>query len=86
MKRESFEAARILSRSRFVLDAKNDPDFLVFVSIDSETDHLPVGEMRNHWNPGVLVLKDWELAEAEKLHRIQAYDACKSLIEKYSGT
>jgi hypothetical protein len=80
------EAARILSRVRFDLDAENDSDFLIFVGIDSETDHLPVGETRNRWNPEALRLKDRELAEAESLFRKRAYDACEGLIKKYSGT
>jgi hypothetical protein len=28
-----------------------DPDFMLFVAIDSESDHLPGREQRQHWPP-----------------------------------
>jgi hypothetical protein len=35
-----------------------DPDFFTFVLIRSETDALPVGDVRRHWAPDALVKKD----------------------------
>ncbi|WP_143151683.1 hypothetical protein [Burkholderia ubonensis] len=34
--------------------AADDTDFLVFVAIDSETDALPLGAPREHWDQSVL--------------------------------
>jgi hypothetical protein len=82
----AFEAARILSRPRFDLNTGNGSDFLTFVRIDSETDHLPTGEIRTRWSPGALALKDQELAKAEDFFGNRARDACERLIKRYSRT
>jgi hypothetical protein len=52
-------AARDLSRLRFSVGSDEwDPDFIPFVAIDSETDQLPIGQVREHWAPEALVEKD----------------------------
>jgi len=50
--------ARQLTRLRFNSRAENDSDILIFVGIDSETDHLPLGEVRRLWNAEALKIKD----------------------------
>lgn len=77
------EAARELSRLRFDLDAEDDPDFRVFVAIDSETDHLPVGTVRRDWGPDALEAKDREIREYEEASREDAYRAARNLLKKY---
>jgi hypothetical protein len=74
--------ARQLTRLRFPSRAENDSDILLFVGIDSETDHLPLGEVRRHWNPEVLKVKDAELEAFEAKVRERAFAACQSLIQK----
>lgn len=45
--------------------ADDDSDFLVCVAIDSETDELPLGPVREYWAADALAKKDKEIAEAE---------------------
>jgi hypothetical protein len=52
----------------------------VFVGIDSETDALPIGDVRSLWDPEVLKLKDPEIAAAELKHHDWAFDAAGRLI------
>ena len=37
--------------------------FRIFIAIDSETDHLPVGPERRHWAPDALVRKDADIRD-----------------------
>jgi len=76
-------ASRQLSAWRFDVGAEHDPDFTFFVGVDSETDHLPVGEERQHWNPDALRTKDEELRAFEASVRERALEVCRSLIQKY---
>jgi hypothetical protein len=63
--------------------ADDDADFTFFVAIDSESDHLPIGEVRQHWNPEALRAKDAEIASFEAFYREKAFEICRRLIEKY---
>jgi|ERR1035441_820539 hypothetical protein len=63
--------------------ADDDPDFTYFVAIDSQTDHLPIGEVRQLWNPEALREKDAEVAAFEALEREKTFEICRRLIEKY---
>jgi hypothetical protein len=75
--------ARQLTRLRFPSRTENDSDILVFIGIDSESDHLPIGDVRQHWNPDALLVKDAELTDYEARVRERAFEACRNLIEKY---
>jgi len=75
--------ARQLVPWRFDVGAENDPDFTFFVGVDSETDHLPLGEVRSRWSPDALKVKDEELRTFETAVRDRAVRACESLIQKY---
>src|SRR5947207_7958242 len=57
--------AHQLSGLRFEVGAEKDSDFIFFVGVDSETDHLPVGEVRSRWNLDALKAKDDELRAYE---------------------
>jgi len=76
--------AREMSRLHFRSHSKEkDEEFLVFVGIDSETDHLPVGEVRRHWSAEALVRKDAEIKKAEDFLRGRALTAARALIHRY---
>ena len=75
--------ARQFSGLRFDVGAQYDSDFIFFVGVDSETDHLPVGEVRSRWNSNVLKAKDAELQLYEASVRERAFEVCRSLIKKY---
>ena len=75
--------ARQLARWRFDVGAEHDPDLIFFVAIHSQTDHLPVGEVRSRWSPEALKAKDEELQRFEASVRDAALRVCHSLIQKY---
>src|SRR5581483_11168494 len=57
--------ARQLVGLRFSVDVpEDDPDFLAFVAIDSETDALPFGPIRAQWEPSALARLEPDLARA----------------------
>jgi len=78
-------AAREINRLRLSSQTERDKDVLVFVGIDSETDHLPLGEIRKLWNAEVLKKKDEELKNYEVKVEERAFAACKNLISKYGA-
>jgi len=45
----------------------NETDLLLIIGIDSEADHLPVGDVRKLWASDALQRKDEEIARAEAL-------------------
>jgi len=77
--------ARQLTRLRLPSRAERFSDVLVFVGIDSETDHLPLGEVRRLWNPAALKVKDAELAAYEVKVRERAFEACRALIKRFEN-
>src|SRR6266478_1920374 len=60
------EGARKLCSLRFDVRAENDKDFIFFVGVESETDHLPVGKTQVHWKPTALKEKKEEIEKFEK--------------------
>jgi hypothetical protein len=63
--------------------AADDPDFLVFVAIDSETDALPLGAVREHWDQCALARLEPEIEEAERWASTVGADACRSLVARF---
>src|SRR6185437_7265815 len=59
------EGARRISAVRFEADMENDPDVLPFVGIDSETDALPFGSVREHWKPAALMALQPQIESAQ---------------------
>ncbi len=47
------------------------------MGIESETDHLPVGEVRKLWASFALKEKDVEIARAEELYRADFLETCR---------
>jgi hypothetical protein len=78
------EGARILASLRGRADVEADPDFLLFTAVDSETDHLPIGNERRHWDPNALVKKDLEWEEAENHYRSAIKAACQRIADNLS--
>jgi hypothetical protein len=64
-------------------DSQKDEDFMTFVVIDSDTDHLPVDYERRNWSVKVLERKDKEIAEYEAKARDDTFAACRNLIERF---
>lgn len=58
-------------------------DLTVFQYIDSETDALPLGAVRNLWLPAALAASQPEIDEAEEWARIAGEDACRNLVIRF---
>lgn len=58
----------------------------VFVAIDSQTDHLPVGSVRELWSSKALAECDAELAEAEAVHATEVANACREVLNVLGGS
>ena len=55
-------------------------DRRLIIAIESETDHLPVGEARQLWAPSALEIKAAEIARCEELYKPQFLEACKRIV------
>lgn len=75
---------RLLSSLRFqASDDEHDPDFLIFVAIDSETDHLPAPHARPLCAQAWLEACDAQERAAEAFYRDAVRQACHKLIQRY---
>lgn len=78
------EGARALSSLRHEAAVRDDdPDFMAFVAIDSETDELPIGAVRQHWSKEALDKLDYECKDAEIWAKKFGTEACESLIKRF---
>ena len=68
-----------------VPDWRDDDDFRLFGAIDTETDHLPLEDMRPLWDATAFEAKQAEIRRLETLYRADADAACRSLIERFGG-
>lgn len=73
-------ASRELGYLRHEVEPRVAKVLLTFTGIDSETDALPVGDVRKEWSPDALKRKDREITEAEDLYRNSAINAASELI------
>jgi hypothetical protein len=64
--------------------ADDDPDFITFTAIYSESDQLPIGEVRREWAPDALEKKDVEIRAVEDSWREEAFQAARNLLHKYT--
>lgn len=60
-----------------------DEDFIPFLAVDSETDHLPVDWERRNWSIEALERKDKEISEYEASSRTHVFEACRKLIARF---
>ena len=67
-----------LAHTDAIVDEK---DRTIVVVIESETDDLPIGEVRKLWAPYALEAKDAEIARCEELWKAQFIEACKRIVE-----
>lgn len=77
-------ASRELSRLRDYAEPQVAEALLTFVGIDSETDTLPIGNVRKEWNRDALKEKDRQITKAEKFYRNTAMNAAAELIRLLS--
>jgi hypothetical protein len=79
--------SRVLLRlgHELVPDTRVDPDFVVFLALDSETDHLPLEDERHNWEPAAFAQKQLEVARLEELSRPGVVAACRAIIDRFGG-
>jgi hypothetical protein len=73
-------ASRDLGYLRHEVKPQLANSLVAFTAIDSETDALPLGHVRNEWSPDALKRQDKEIAEAEDFYRETAISAATELI------
>jgi len=73
-------ASRELGYLRHKVESQLTKVLVTFTAIDSETDALPVGDVRKEWSPEALKRKDKEITEAEDFYRDSAIKAATELI------
>ena len=62
-----------------------DDNCVLFVAIASETDHIPVGTVREEYSRAALEKGDNEIEEVDKDYRSQVVSACEKLIARFSN-
>lgn len=78
------EGVRKLASLSFGGENRNDdPDFTLFVAINSETDHLPSESTRSLCAAAWLNQCDRELAEVERVYGSSVKAACERLVARY---
>lgn len=79
------DGVRRLLGLRFNVSAlDHDPDFMLFVAIDSQTNHLPSAEARAGCSQSWLDQCDGETNELEDTYAVQVASACERLIARFS--
>ena len=58
-------------------------DFMAFVAIDSETDDLPIGDVRKYWSKEALDKLDPEIKKAEEWAKNFGLKECESLVRRF---
>jgi hypothetical protein len=73
--------SRKLSPLRHEVEAELAEVLVVFTGIDSESDALPIGDVRQYWSPDALASKDHEILEVDNFYRQSATEAATRLLE-----
>ena len=60
-----------------------DPDFRIFGSVASDTDHLPFGTVRARWSDAALARAGMELALIEADVRTNVIAACQRILARF---
>jgi len=61
---------------------RHEPPFLKVIAISSETDNVPVGQIRDRWHPEAKLKLEEEWATSELYAKSQGEAACKAIIER----
>lgn len=59
--------------------------FNPIIAVESETEYVPVGELRSMWNPQALAIKEAQAKTYLDQVKDWIYQACRGLIDKYEG-
>lgn len=61
---------------------ENQEDRNLIIGIDSETDHLPIGAVRDYWSEDALRDKDVEIARYEQRCEDQIFQVCRRIVSE----
>jgi hypothetical protein len=76
------EASRALSPFWDMVSQEDlEPHIRAFVGINSDTDALPVGDVREYWASEALVGKDREISDAEAKWRDWGREAAEAIVQ-----
>ena len=79
------ETVRSLSALRFEVSADgHDPDFLLFLAIDSETDHLPSPKTTPHCSQEWLAQSEQEKQNVVAFYEADVKAACEQLLKRFA--
>lgn len=76
-------ARKFVNLLRMAGVSEDDSDFVPFVLIDSECDHLPIGRQREFWSAEALERKAPELARGEEWARRTAEEHVRNLLLRF---
>jgi hypothetical protein len=77
------EGSRKIAAARFVARLDVDADVLPFVGIFSETEALPFGELRVHWQAAALDALQPRIEEAEAWARGFGEPHCRNIVRRF---
>lgn len=81
------EGSRRIAWLRHDVDPTQEDEHLLSIAgIESQTDHLPIGDWRREWDPEALARFDAEREECERFFRDQAMEACRAIVSRYATT
>jgi len=80
------EGSRQMFRYQTWLHAGGVEEFQIFRVVDSDTDHLPFGKVRELWAADALKEKDIEIKSIEDFYRKQVIEAAVKIRQKYEGS
>lgn len=80
------ETARAMLPLAYWAKVEGESEFLLFRAVASDTDDLPVGDVRSHWATDALEREDRRIEAAEEFWREKALSAAARLVERYQWT
>lgn len=82
-KESIIEGSRKMLQYRFWMKEEENKIWMIFLAVDSESEHLPVGAVRAHWNEQALKEKDREIADVENFYRDQVQSTASTIRKQY---
>jgi hypothetical protein len=81
------DGSRKIAALRFEVEVEErDQDFIPFVAVESETDHLPIGVEAVNWSDEALVRKELELKQAREWAMETVHTECASLVARFADS
>ena len=77
------EGVRSLVSLSFSLECEDEQPFLGFRGIDSQSDHFPLGELREHWDKNSLAREDANRLEFERDFKEEVIADCREIIVRF---